>query len=227
MLRVQPITGEYYHIFNRGVDKRTTFENTHDIKRFLAGLYFFNTVKPTVSLAHKESKLDNEESFRRRKLYESKDDRETTPLVSIIAYHLLPNHYHLILQQVTDGGISEFQKRIGGGYTNYFNEKHDRTGPLFSGRYKIAHIRSDEQLRYVFAYVSCNDIVHDASFPFSIQKNISRLISSKHQYEHNLPGLCDTSTTSAYVANAAFWEEAASLAQEIRYIRELNKMTLE
>ena len=67
-------------------------------------------------------------------------------LVQIICYCLNPNHYHLLLKEIKDGGISEFMKRVGGGYTWYFNNKHKRSGTLFQGRFKSVHIKSNEQL---------------------------------------------------------------------------------
>jgi hypothetical protein len=85
-------------------------------------------------------------------------------LVEINAYSLLPNHFHLIVEQLVDGGISEFMKRLSGGYTNYFNEKYDRSGSLFQGKFKRVHISSDEQFNYLFSYVNENHSVHDLSF---------------------------------------------------------------
>jgi REP element-mobilizing transposase RayT len=140
--------GEFYHVFNRGVDKRTIFTDRYDVDRFFKSLIEFNAVDPIGSL------------------YESSRNQcsgstaiEGERLVNIIAYCLNPNHYHLILEQLVDGGLSEFMKRLGG-YTWYFNNKYERSGSLFQGRFKARHIDSNEYLLHVSAYVNLNDRVH-------------------------------------------------------------------
>lgn len=146
-------TGEYYHIYNRGVDKRDVFIDDSDYFRFLKSLKEFNQLDPVVSLYINDrinpdvgvSPLQNESEEK---------------LVEIMAFNLIPNHFHLILKQFRDGGISEFMKRIGGGYTSYFNFKNERSGALFQGKFKAAHIDSSEKLIYLSAYVNGNHIVH-------------------------------------------------------------------
>ena len=123
------ITGETYHIFNRGVDKRSIFSDKLDYYRFYNSLILFNTVKQSGSI------------FELR--WKNGWIREQSPLVDINAYCLLNNHYHLLLTQVVDGGISEFMKRLGGGYTSYFNERNKRSGSLFQGKYKRVLCRRD------------------------------------------------------------------------------------
>lgn len=138
------ITGEKYHVFNRGVDKREIFLEKHDYLRYYQSLAFFNTVEPTIN-------------YRLAKATYSKD---IAKLVAIEAYSLLSNHFHFIIEQKIDGGLSEFMKRVTGGYTSYFNEKYERTGALLQGTYKKVHIDSDEQYNYLFAYVNENHFVH-------------------------------------------------------------------
>jgi REP element-mobilizing transposase RayT len=146
--------GEFFHIYNRGVDKRIVFTDNYDAHRFLKSLVEFNTADPIGSLY--------ENSFRKRdelggETPKFKSDRR---LVNIIVYCLNPNHFHLILEQLTDGGISEFMKRLSGGYTGYFNNKYKRTGALFQGVFKDRHINSNEYLLHVSAYINLNDRVH-------------------------------------------------------------------
>ena len=139
------VAGEKYHVFNRGVDKRDIFLDKFDYIRFYNYLMYFNTVKPTISY----------------RLAKSSHDKNAKKLVNIIAYSLLPNHYHLIVEPLSDKGLSEFIKRISGSYTSYFNEKNDRSGVLFQGRYKKVHVATDEQFQYLFAYVNENHYVHN------------------------------------------------------------------
>src|SRR3989344_7025083 len=126
--------GEYYHVYNRGVDKRSIVKDAKDTERFMKSIEFFNTLEPVLSL---------------RDVVSTKNDKNTKPrepLVEIICYKLNPNHYHFLLKEIHEGGISEFMKRLGGGYTWYFNNRHKRSGALFQGRFKSVHIKSNEQL---------------------------------------------------------------------------------
>jgi len=141
MRKVNLAVGEIYHIFNRGVDKRIIFNDQKDLERFFLSMVSFNSVEPVGSLY--------EQSFQK--------DKIKKPLVNFIAYNLLPNHFHFILEQVSEGGISEFMKRLQGGYTWYFNKKHKRSGSLFQGTFKSKHIDSNEYLLHLSAYINLND----------------------------------------------------------------------
>ncbi len=141
------VNGEFHHIYNRGVDKRIIFTDRDDRERFFKSMFLFNSVEPIGSLY--------ELAFNHREL-----GGRTAKLVNIIAYCLNPNHFHFILEQVNDGGISEFMKRLSGGYTWYFNHRYKRNGSLFQGKFKDVHINSNEYLLHVSAYVNLNDRVH-------------------------------------------------------------------
>ena len=140
---------EFYHIFNRGVDKRKIFLSQDDLHRFLESMEEFNCTEPSGSI------LEQRVS---RKL--GRRTPKKNKLVNIICYCLNPNHFHLILEQCADNGISEFMKRLCGGYAKYFNEKNKRNGALFQGKFKSVHIKSNEHLLYVSCYVNLNYIVH-------------------------------------------------------------------
>jgi len=140
------VNGEFYHIFNRGTDKRTVFMDNQDFERFLQSLNEFNSLDPIESLFVN--------SFREPQLR-----RRTSKLVNIVCYCLNPNHFHMVLEQVADGGISEFMKRLGG-YTKYFNTKYRRSGVLFQGKFKSRHVDLNEYLLHVSAYVNLNNLVH-------------------------------------------------------------------
>ena len=74
-------------------------------------------------------------------------------LVEIVAYCLNPNHYHLIVKQISEKGIERFMQKIGTGYTNYFNKRYERSGALFQGKFKSIHIDSNEYLLHLSVYV--------------------------------------------------------------------------
>lgn len=162
--------GEYYHVFNRGVERRDVFCDDDDLARFLLSMRCFNTEEPIGSLY--------EHGF-------TKNEKATTrpsPIVDILAYCLNPNHYHLVLFQRAERGIPRFMQRLGTGYTNYFNEKYERTGSLFQGTYKAVHITSNEQLLHTSVYVNLNNKLG------SLTPKLSR--SSWAEYTEGEVGIC-------------------------------------
>lgn len=78
--------------------------------------------------------------------------------MAIGAYTLMPNHFHLLIKEIIDGGITEFMRKITTAYTMYFNKKYNRVGPLFQGVFKAEHVTRDEHLKYLFAYIHLNII---------------------------------------------------------------------
>ncbi len=153
------VTGEYYHIYNRGVDKRDIFMNKEDLERFVISVKEFNAINPIGSI---QSRLKDKIDVGRLNIMSiGKFDGDNKPLVSIICYSFLPNHFHFIIKQEVDGGVSEFFKRLLGGYTKYFNDIHQRSGALFQGRFKSHAIDSDQYLIKIRPYGNMNDLVHD------------------------------------------------------------------
>ncbi len=141
---------EFYHIYNRGVDKRDVFLDTHDLDRFFKSLDEFNNLNPIGSL--------HESSFARLGSRASKSDKK--PLVHFVAYCVNPNHYHFLIEQVSEKGIEKFMHRLGTGYTKYFNTRYKRTGALFQGKFKAIHVDSNEYLVHLSAYINLNKEVH-------------------------------------------------------------------
>ena len=142
------VDGEFYHIYNRGVDKRQIFLNRADFDRFLQSIIIFNTKEPVGSIL--------EYSFHRKIGRPMSKSR----LVDIICYCLNPNHFHLLLKQRENGGLGEFIRRVGSGYTKYFNHKNKRSGVLFQGGSKSVHIDSNEYLLHASAYINLNNKAH-------------------------------------------------------------------
>lgn len=141
-------TGEYYHLYNRGVDKRTIYLTAADYARFSALLYVANN-----SEAVHLDKLGRGSTSPDVFLIERK-----ATLVEIGAYCLMPNHFHLLVKEATPGGISKFMQKICTGYTMYFNTLHDRTGALFQGKFQAEHISEDRYLKYLLAYIHLNPV---------------------------------------------------------------------
>ncbi len=75
------------------------------------------------------------------------------PLVKILSFCLMPNHFHLLLKEIKEGGVSRFMKKLSGGFTNYINTKYKESGKVFQGSYKSKTIKNDEYLQYLDAYI--------------------------------------------------------------------------
>ena len=140
---------EWYHCYNRGVDKRTTFESDYEYKRFIELLYLSNSDTPI--RRSDQSTLSFAEVFTLPR---------SEPLVAIGAYCLMPNHFHLLLKDLSEegGGISRFMQKLGTAYTMYFNMSRERTGNLFIKPFRSKHISSDEYLKRVTQYIHFNPI---------------------------------------------------------------------
>lgn len=145
------ITGESYHIYNRGVDKRDIFNTIHDLERFKESIKQFNQIDGVGSLELHHKRLRGLGSH----------PIMSEPLVAIIAFCINPNHFHFILKQLVDDGIAKFLQRLQGGYTYYFNHRHDRSGSLFQGTFKSKLIDGDDYFRKIFGYTNQNYLVHD------------------------------------------------------------------
>lgn len=157
MRKTQLVENEYYHIFNRGVDKRDAFLDDSDYVRFLKSAKEFNSVDPVGSLYEKY--LRDKENGSLASIREAKLLEGLPKLVEIICYCFNPNHFHFILKQISEKGIEKFMHRLGTGYTKYFNQKYKRCGSLFQGPFKSAQIQSNNFF-YLSAYVNCNAEVH-------------------------------------------------------------------
>ena len=146
MRNLEFTTEEYYHIFNRGNNKREVFLEKYDLDRFFLSMQEFNSVNPIGSIY--------ERRFEKEKL-----DSELK-LVEFVCYCLNPNHYHFLVKQLVDHGIAKFMHRLGTGYTKYFNQKYENIGSLFQGTYKAKHIDTNEYLLHLSAYINLNSKAH-------------------------------------------------------------------
>ncbi len=138
------LEGGYYHIYNRGVAKQNIFPAEKDYKTFL---YFLKEY--LLPLEHQDLKNHKETMPRRKPLNCNKQTQ-------LLAYCLMPNHFHLLVKNLQERGIEKLMRAFGTSYSGYFNRTYQRVGPLFQGRYKAVLIESDEQLIYVSKYIHQN-----------------------------------------------------------------------
>lgn len=127
------VANEYYHIYNRGSEKRTIFQSPRDYNNFLTR---------TKEKAEKYS-------------------------IDILAYCLMPNHFHFLLKQVSDIPLTRFMNAIQLGHAKYFNTKYERIGPLFQGRFKAKLIDNKEYLLHLSAYIHRNPVNFLREYPYS------------------------------------------------------------
>lgn len=123
--------------------------------RFLQGLFLFNDERSTANLLWRiERENSGRMNFRILREFVEKNSADRKPLVRIMTDCLMPNHYHLILEEFVDGGITKFMHKLGTGYTVYFNKKYERVGGLFQGPFQAIRVDSDEYLRNLIVYVN-------------------------------------------------------------------------
>jgi len=142
-----------YHIFSRGVDKRKIFLADKDYLRGIHDLFEFNDLEPVNNLTYFFRKYKDV-----RRPYIGEERRKRKLLVKIHAFCLMPNHYHLLLSELVENGIPLFMKKFNGGYARYFNEKYERTGALFEGRYKKIIIKDEAHFIYLPYYIHLNSL---------------------------------------------------------------------
>jgi putative transposase len=159
------INGEIYHIVIRGIDDNLIFKDRDDYYRGIFSIYEFNTIEPVEIRERRRIRLQ----LKRFSLQQASggpssaeategiiDKREK--LVEILAFCFMPNHLHLLLRQIKDGGVTKFMSKLGTGYGGYFNRKYNRKGHVFQNRFLAVHIKDDDQLKTVFVYIHTNPI---------------------------------------------------------------------
>ncbi len=141
---------ELYHLLNRGVDKRDLFMEDRDYLRFVHDMWEFNDVDATSHAIHTFKHLDLRSPNFPKKM--------RTNIVEIHGWCLMKNHYHLLVSEIVEGGITKFIRKLNIGYAKYFNEKYKREGSLFQGRTKKILIRSDAHFLHILNYIHFNPL---------------------------------------------------------------------
>jgi putative transposase len=142
----------YYHIYNRGVEKRLIFMDQQDYGVFLSYLKEYLLPKDEKELNKRLSdpKISYQEKDNILKLLRLNNfDQEVT----LLAYCLMPNHFHFFIKQKSLGAIDKFMNSLGTRYTMYFNRKYKRVGSLYQGVYKAVLINEESQFIYLSKYI--------------------------------------------------------------------------
>jgi len=156
MRKLKFVTNNFYHIYNRGVEKRNIFLDEKDYYRFVYSFPEFNNVNQTSNLI---KRFENHRNHipNQKSLHSTSTDLKE-PLVDILVFCLMPNHFHMMLRQLVEGGISKFLHKLGTGYTNYFNQRYKRVGRLFQSTFKATFIDTDEYLIHLSRYIHLNPL---------------------------------------------------------------------
>ncbi|MBI2103731.1 transposase [Candidatus Woesebacteria bacterium] len=160
-----------YHIYNRGVAKSEIFKDTQDHGVFLK--YLKEALdSPQIQGNHIITFSLRGRSFKA----EARKPKNFKEEINLLAYCLMPNHFHLLIEQLTKDSMQSFMRSISTRYAAYFNKKYNRVGPLFQGRYQAILVAKDEYLIHVSRYIHLN--------PFEFEKDITKAYSSYPEYLH-------------------------------------------
>ncbi|PIV08481.1 hypothetical protein COW38_03465 [Candidatus Collierbacteria bacterium CG17_big_fil_post_rev_8_21_14_2_50_45_7] len=144
---IKPYTGGIFHVFNRSINGEVIFDEAKSCDRMLTNIIYYRQTEQPVSLSYYLAwcaKNRSPMSLKGKKL------------ITLLSYCLMPTHFHFLISQNEEHGISEFMGNIQNSYTRYYNSVHERSGHLFQGQYKIVEITSDEQLLHVSRYIHLN-----------------------------------------------------------------------
>ena len=162
------IEGEYYHIYNRGNSKKILFHDNQDHQHFIKLLTILNT--------------NSSIRLKRIRVQSQNDD----PLVSIGAYCLMPNHFHVLITQESEKGVSKFMQKVSTGYAMYYNKKYKHTGGLFEGKFKSKHANNNVYLHYLFAYIHLNPAkILDQNWKLKVRTSPKEMVAYLMNYEYS------------------------------------------
>lgn len=180
----QFVTGDIYHIVMRALDDNLIFKDVNDYFRGIFSIYEFNNSKPTTIFIRRR---DRKIKKKREKLSDFGsptilDERDR--FVEVLAFCFMPNHIHLLVKQIKDGGISKFMQKVGIGLSKYFNKKYQRKGHVFQDAFKSVHIEDDRQLMTVFNYIHVNPFsLYEPGWKEKGIENINKAIEFLENYK--------------------------------------------
>lgn len=218
--RVTPvITDHYYHVFNRGVARMPVFYTASDYRYMLRAFEYYRFSDVPLRLSQ-FLHLDAAQQLYIKNEIESK----AKTLISVVAFTLMPNHFHLILRQNEDKGIALYMGRAINSYARYLNTKRKRVGPLFQGVYKAVRIESNEQLLHLSRYIHLNPFVGGVirkeavyTYPWS---SLQAYVGTGISFLQPEIVLCQFSNTNMY---QAFVNDHADYAKQLAEIKFLIK----
>jgi putative transposase len=162
---------ELWHALNRGVERRDIFLDSGDYARFVHNLYEFNDTMSATAFHHRAQVGPHRSDLRER-------------LVDVHGWCLMKNHYHLLLSERVEHGITKFLMKLNVGYAKYFNERYGRSGTLFQGRTKKVHIERDAHFNYILHYIHLNPLDYLEGAQEWRERSHSRIKDARRAFEH-------------------------------------------
>ena len=196
------------------------FVNNDGYQRFVDSLRFYRYSSQNIAF---NKFLDYSE---RSKIDFFSENNEVDKRVEILTYCLMPNHFHLILRQLIDGGISKFVGDIANAQARYFNKKYDRTGPLFEGRFKAVRIETGEQLMHVSRYLHLNP--YSSGVVSTLGELEEYKWSSFPEYLGKVGGFCDKKlVTDLFTGSDGYKVFVKDHADYQRKLEEIKKLVID
>ncbi|HTR18871.1 MAG TPA: transposase [Candidatus Paceibacterota bacterium] len=202
--------GEWYHCYSRGIEKRKTFVSKRDYERFIQLLYLCNSPRPI-----------HRSNLRNPSLGEVLNIPRQETLVSLGAFCLMPNHFHLLVKEKREQGISRFMQKLGTAYTMYFNIKETRVGGLFTKPFRSRLVGDDRYFQYALQYIHCNPAeLYEAGWKEGVVKNMKELEQLLVEYPYGSFGVYQSANhrLRPLLADEVF--EIQSQATPARMLRE-------
>jgi putative transposase len=147
-------TGEHYHVMNRGAYKSTIFREKRDYLHFLFLILYLQSPVIIQKMTRVTKTGSVSDGF--NVSLEQQEEILAERFVELISFCLMPNHFHLLMRETQEKGISLYMQRVLTAYTKYFNTKYETPGHVFQGRYKHVHVEDNEQLLYLSTYIHRN-----------------------------------------------------------------------
>lgn len=162
--------GSFVHVYNRGNRKQPIVRDQRDKWHFLELLFYFNNKLSITNFSHYLHRLEPSSNQPEKPFTWSEEWLPRKPIVKILAFSLLENHFHLLLKEIQKDGISLFMKKLDTGLASYFNAKYQEVGSLFQGSYKARRIDRDLYLKYLSVYIQVKNPFE--TYPGGFQKAI-------------------------------------------------------
>lgn len=213
------VDGEHYHIYNRGVARQPIFSSKKDYERFLLCLSYYRLN----NLPCKLSRLLQIPKEERDPILQSLQ-KANDQIIEVVAFCLMPNHFHFLIKQIKENGISTLIRHIINSYTRYINKKNERVGPLFQGPFKAVHITSDEQLLHLSRYIHLNPlislVIRDENFIAYPWSSLQNYLYNRQQYTFINPKIIleNFKSPTDYLK---FIMDNADYAKELKQIKHL------
>lgn len=199
---------QYYHVFNRGLEKRSIFVDIGDYKIFKYYIFIYLATPDVILNAYPQLPI----KLQNKNLHQE---------LELITYCLMPNHFHFLLKQTSPNAISKFMKQLINAYTRYFNNKYQRSGNLFQGRFKAIRISTDELLLHISRYIHLNPLVAN------IVKNLKEYPWSSYTsfIETNKDDICKKEVILSHFSKSNTYEnfvlDQANYAKTLHQIKHL------